>query len=149
MSSESKYLYLGSSDCRILLLGWSPAYKPPECTLDFGVGSSWLRGHPQAPESNSGGWLPATSDVIAQVSPALSYPEPLRVTGPLPSIVLRTEDMWWRHNQCHRSERGSQSGFPLLTPFAPFQEFARRCGIQFFRLYSTPSPVTENCNVDL
>ena len=33
--------------------------------LDFGVGSSWLRGHPQGPESNSGRWLPATSDVIA------------------------------------------------------------------------------------
>ena len=47
---------------------------------------------------------------------ALSYPEPLRVTGPPPSLVLWTEDMWWRHNQCHRSERGSQSGFPLLTP---------------------------------
>jgi len=30
-------------------------------TLDFGVGSSWLRGHPQGPETNSGGWLPATS----------------------------------------------------------------------------------------
>jgi len=33
------------------------------------------------------------SDVIAQVSLALSYPEPLRVKGPLPSLVLRTEDM--------------------------------------------------------
>ena len=97
MSSESKYLYLGSSDCRILLLGWSPAYKPPECTLDFGVGSSWLRGHPQVPESNSGGWLPATSDVIPQVSPALSYPEPMRVTGPLQSLVLRAEDMWQKY----------------------------------------------------
>jgi hypothetical protein len=28
------------------------------------------------------------SDVIAEVSLALSYPEPLRVTGPLPSLVL-------------------------------------------------------------
>jgi len=46
-----------------------------------------------------------TSDVIAQVSLALSYPELFQVTGPLPSLVLRTEVMWWRHNQCHRSER--------------------------------------------
>ena len=30
----------------------------------------------------------------------LSGPEPLRVTGPLPSLVLRTEDMWQRYNQC-------------------------------------------------
>jgi len=36
-----------------------------------------------------------TSDVIAQVSVslALSYPELLRVTGPLQSLGLRTEDM--------------------------------------------------------
>jgi len=45
--------------------------------------------------------------------------------------------------------RGSQSGFPLVTPNVPFQGFARQCGIQVFRLYSTPSPVTENRNVDL
>jgi len=44
-----------------------------------------------------------TSDVIAQVSLALSYPELFQITGPLQSLVLRTEDMWWRHNQCHRS----------------------------------------------
>ena len=35
-----------------------------------------------------------TSDVIAEVSLALSYPEPFRVTGPPPSLVLRAEDMW-------------------------------------------------------
>ena len=44
-----------------------------------------------------------------------SYPEPLRVTGPLLSLVLRTEDVWQRYNH-FRSVRGSQSGFPLLTP---------------------------------
>ena len=33
--------------------------------------------------------------------PALPYPEPLRVTGPLPSLVLRAEDMWRKHNQEH------------------------------------------------
>ena len=34
-----------------------------------------------------------------KVSQALPYPEPLRVTGPLPSLVLRAEDMWRKHNQ--------------------------------------------------
>jgi hypothetical protein len=91
-----------------------------------------------------------------------SYPEPLRVTGPLLSLVLRTEDVWQRYNHFHRSVRGSQSGFPLLTPIMetydgpawrliatsfvfspkhrgaldrlPFQGFARRSGIQVFRL---------------
>jgi len=69
--------------------------------------------------------------------------------------------MWRRHNQCHQSEGGSQSGFPLLTLImetydgpawrlmatplsAPFQGFARPCGIQVFRLYSRPSPVTRS-----
>ena len=28
-----------------------------------------------------------------------SYPEPLRVTGPLLSLVLRVEDVWQRYNQ--------------------------------------------------
>jgi hypothetical protein len=63
---------------------------------------------------------PATSGVIAEVSPVLPYPEPLRVTGPLQSLVLRAEDMWRKHNQCHRSWQGSQSGFPLLTLKCPF-----------------------------
>ena len=76
-----------------------------------------------------------------------SYPEPLRVTGPLLSLVLRTEDVWQRYNH-FRSVRGSQSGFPLLTPImetydgpawrliviswsAPFQGFARCQGFPF------------------
>jgi hypothetical protein len=45
-----------------------------------------------------------------------SCPELLRVTGPLLSLVLRTENVWQRYNHFHRSVRGSQSGFPLLTP---------------------------------
>jgi hypothetical protein len=48
--------------------------------------------------------------------PALSYPELLRVTGPLLSLVLRIEDAWQRYNQDTEAVRGSQSGFPLLTP---------------------------------
>ena len=33
-----------------------------------------------------------------KVSQVLPYPEPLRVTGPLPSLVLRAEDMWRKYN---------------------------------------------------
>ncbi len=54
-----------------------------------------------------------------EVSPALPYQEPLQVTGPLPSLVLRAEDMCRKHNHCHRSWQGSQSGFPLLTLKCP------------------------------
>ena len=44
---------------------------------------------------------------MAQVSLALSYPEPFRVTGPLPSLVLRAEDMWQKYKPfCRRSVRG-------------------------------------------
>ena len=57
------------------------------------------------------------SEVMAEASLALSYPELFRgVTGPLPSLVLRTEDMCQRYNQFIEACRGSQSGFPLLTP---------------------------------
>ena len=31
---------------------------------------------------------------MTEVSLSLSYPEPLQVTGPLPSLVLWAEDMW-------------------------------------------------------
>ena len=44
------------------------------------------------------------------------YPELLRVTGPLLSLVFRTEDVWQRYNQYTERFRGSQPGFPLLTP---------------------------------
>ena len=48
---------------------------------------------------------------------ARSYPELFRVTGPLLSLVFRTEDVWQRYNQFIETFRGSQSGFPLfLTP---------------------------------
>ena len=48
--------------------------------------------------------------------PARSYPELFRVTGPLLSLVFRTEEVWQRYNQFIETFRGSQSGFPLLTP---------------------------------
>jgi hypothetical protein len=38
------------------------------------------------------------------------------VAGPLLSLVFRTEDVWQRYNQFIETFRGSQSGFPLLTP---------------------------------
>ncbi len=47
---------------------------------------------------------------------ARSYPELFRVTGPLLSLVFRTEDVWQRYNQYTEAFRSSQSGFPLLTP---------------------------------
>ena len=53
---------------------------------------------------------------MAEVSLALSYPELFRVTGPLLSLVFRTEDVCQRYNQFIETFRGSQSGFPLLTP---------------------------------
>jgi hypothetical protein len=43
--------------------------------------------------------LPPTAEVTAEVSPARSYPELFRVTGPLLSLVFRTEDVWQRYNQ--------------------------------------------------
>ena len=57
-----------------------------------------------------------TSEFMAEVSLAHSYPELFRVTGPLLSLVFRTEDVWQRYNQFIETFRGSQSGFPLLTP---------------------------------
>ena len=48
--------------------------------------------------------------------PDLSYPELFGVTGPLLSLVFRTEDVCQRYNQFIETFRGSQSGFPLLTP---------------------------------
>jgi len=39
-------------------------------------------------------WMPPTAEVTAEVSPARSYPELFRVTGPLLSLVFRTEDVW-------------------------------------------------------
>jgi hypothetical protein len=38
--------------------------------------------------------------------PVLSYPELFRVTGPLLSLVLRTEDVWQRYNQYTKSVSG-------------------------------------------
>ena len=42
----------------------------------------------------------------------------LRVTGPLPSLVLRTEDIWQKLETNVIEVAGSQSGFPK-KPFSP------------------------------
>jgi hypothetical protein len=60
--------------------------------------------------------MPPTAEVTAEVSPARSYPELFRVTGPLLSLVFRTEDVCQRYNQYTGTFRSSQSEFPLLTP---------------------------------
>ena len=44
-----------------------------------------------------------TSEIMAEVSLAHSYPELFRVTGPPSSLVVRAEDMWQRYNQCLES----------------------------------------------
>ena len=72
-----------------------------------------------------------TSDVTAQVSLALSYPEPSRVTGPLPSLALRAEDMWRRCNQCHRSERVLNQGFPFSPLMSTFVFSSKHKGVEY------------------
>ena len=54
-----------------------------------------------------------TSEFMAEVSLTHSYPELFRVTGPLPSLVLRTEDMWQRYNQCLEVGGTLNQGFPF------------------------------------
>ncbi len=43
--------------------------------------------------------MPPTSEVLAKVSPARSYPGLFRVKGSLLSLVFRIEDVWLRCNQ--------------------------------------------------
>ena len=45
--------------------------------------------------------------------PALSYPGLFRVTGPLLSLVFRTEDVWQRYNQYRKVSEFSIKGFPF------------------------------------
>jgi len=44
---------------------------------------------------------------------ALSYPELFRVTGPLLSLVFRTEDVWQRYNQFRKRFGALNQGFPF------------------------------------
>jgi len=52
-----------------------------------------------------------------QVPLARSCPELFRVTGPLLSLVLRTEDVWQRYNQYGEVCGALNQGFP----FSPLQ----------------------------
>ena len=61
--------------------------------------------------------MPPTSKVMAQVSLSHSYLELFRVTGPLLSLVLRTEDVWQRYNQYLEVCGALNQGFP----FSPLQ----------------------------
>ena len=58
-----------------------------------------------------------TSEFMAEVSLAHSYPELFRVTGPLPSLVLRTEDVWQRYKP------DSSKRFGALNPGFPFSPY--------------------------
>ena len=53
--------------------------------------------------------MPPTSEV----SPARSYPELFRVTGPLLSLVFRTEDVCQRCNQFIETAGVINQGFPF------------------------------------
>jgi hypothetical protein len=73
---------------------------------------------------------------MTKVSPALSYPELFRVTGPLLSLVFRTEDVWQRYNQYTETFQSLNQGFPFsllqCTPVGPkdyVREYVRnKCG---------------------
>ena len=62
-----------------------------------------------------------TSEFMAGSPLALSYPEPFRVTGSLPSLVLRTEDMWQRYNQCLEVGGALNQGFPFSPLMSHFR----------------------------
>lgn len=59
--------------------------------------SSRKRNHPQSPGGDPGRCMPPTSEVLAKVSPARSYPGLFRVKGSLVSLVFRIE-AWMRCN---------------------------------------------------
>jgi hypothetical protein len=65
---------------------------------------------------------------MSEVSLDRSYPELLRVTGPLLSLVFRAEDVCQRYNQYTETFGGSQSGFPLLTPTKKSGQDSDGCG---------------------
>jgi hypothetical protein len=58
-----------------------------------------------------------TAEVMVEVSLTRSYQELFRDTGPLLSLVLRTEDVWQRYNQYLEVCGALNQGFP----FSPLQ----------------------------
>ena len=71
---------------------------------------------------------------MAEVSLAHSYPELFLVTEPLPSLVLRAEDMWRKHNHCHRSERALNQGFPFSPLMSTFVFSSKYKGAEYCSL---------------
>jgi len=69
---------------------------------------------------------------MAEVSLAHSYPELFRVTGPLTSLVLRTEDMWQRYNQCLEvgGALNQGHGFPFSPLMSHFRGCSEKIGVQ-------------------
>ncbi len=65
--------------------------------------------------------MSSTSEFMDGSPLALSYPEPFRVSGPLQSLVLRTEDMWQRYNQCLEIGWSLNQGFPFSPLMSHFR----------------------------
>jgi hypothetical protein len=68
---------------------------------------------------------------MAKVSLAHSYPELFRVTGPLPSLVLRAEDMWQRYNQFLEVGGALNQGFPFSPLMSHFRGLREGLEYQF------------------
>ena len=73
--------------------------------------------------------MSSTSEFMAGSPLALSYPEPFRVTGPLPLLVLRTEDMCQRYNQCLEVGGALNQGFPFSPLMSHFRGL--RDGVEY------------------
>ena len=103
-----------------------------------------------------------TSEFMAQISLAHSYLELFQVKLDFVSVRTikgRSIELRGLYSRSYFGPRTCGGGITNVIEVrsgrgrgnvnVPFQGFARQCGIQVFRLYSTPSPVTENRNVDL
>ena len=62
--------------------------------------------------------MQVTAEVLTKVSQALPYPEPLRVTGPLQSLVLRAEDMWRKYKSFFIEVFGFRMMIPKISFWA-------------------------------
>ena len=76
--------------------------------------------------------MSSTLELMAGSPLDLSYPEPFRVTGPLPLLVLRTEDMCQRYNQCLEvgGALNQGHGFPFSPLMSHFRGCSEKIGVQ-------------------
>ena len=74
---------------------------------------------------------------MSEVSLTHSYPELFRVTGPLLSLVLRTEDVWQRYKP------DSSKRFGALNPGFPFSPLQCRQGRVTARRFSGSDDVRD------